>query len=421
MTTERVYCAIYTRKSTNEGLEGDFTTLDNQREAAISYIASQKSMGWIPLPEEYNDGGFTGANMERPALQKLLEDIKIGRINCVVVYKVDRLSRSLIDFTKLLEFFDAHHVTFVSVTQHFNTNNSMGRLTLNILLSFAQFEREIISERTKDKVSAARKKGRWLGGVAMLGYDVNKTDKALVVNEIEAKIIREIFDLYLKKRSLLDVARTINERGYRTKRHVFKSGYTPGGKLFDKTDVSYILNNRTYIGKVKYAGAIYDGLHEAIVSPEVFAKAQNLLVENSVHRSRPGNTQDASLLRHILWCAHCKTRMMPTYSSKKHFKYRYYVCHNANINGHEVCPVKSVNAEAMEKAVLEKVSWILRNTPTLQGKNLVLDTPAWELLFPQERRRVLNLLIQSVEYTHPGKVAIELNDTGIGKLERELA
>jgi len=201
-TVKPVYCAIYTRKSTSEGLEKEFTTLDAQREAGESYIASQKSQGWITLSDEYNDGGFTGADTNRPALQKLINDVKLGKISCIVVYKVDRLSRSLLDFSRLLEFFDAHKVTFVSVTQHFNTESSMGRLTLNILLSFAQFEREMISERTRDKMAAARKKGKWTGGMPILGYDVDLEKHKLVINEQEAKLVRKIFKLYLEISSI---------------------------------------------------------------------------------------------------------------------------------------------------------------------------------------------------------------------------
>jgi site-specific DNA recombinase len=390
--------------------------------AALNYIASQKSQGWVALQEEYDDGGFTGANMDRPALQKLIEHIKAGQVNCVVVYKVDRLSRSLTDFAKLLEFFDTHKVTFVSVTQHFNTQNSMGRLTLNILLSFAQFEREIISERTKDKVSAVRKKGRWLGGRSILGYDVDKEKKALIINKAEAKIVHEIFSLYLEKRSLIDVAKAANERGFRTKRHAYGAGVVYGGKAFDKGDIGYLLNNCLYMGKVKYAGELYDGAHEAIVPPEVFEKAQKLLSDNRVRRNRPGNVQDASLLRHILWCSHCKTRMVATYSSKKNIKYRYYVCHTAQSKGYSECPTKSINAQSMERTVLEKLVGVISASPELKGKNLVINTPAWEVLFPQERRRVLNSIVKSVEYEGQSKkLAIELDQRGIEDLCRELA
>ena len=415
------YCAIYTRKSTSEGLEGDFTSLDSQRESALNYIASQKSQGWVALPEEYDDGGFTGANMDRPALQKLLEDIKSGRINCIVVYKVDRLSRSLMDFAKLLEFFDNHNVTFVAVTQSFNTNTSMGRLTLNILLSFAQFERELISERTKDKVGAARRKGRWLGGMPMLGYDRDKEAKALVVNEEEAKIVRLIFELYLQKQSTLEVAKELNARGVRTKRHIYKDR-TCGDRPFVKKSVGDIINNYTYIGKVKYAGEVYDGVHKGIVSPHVFARAQKIMGENHVHRGTIKNTKGTTLLKHILWCGHCKTRMVPTYAAKKNIKYRYYVCYKAQSTGYESCPVRSVNAQFMENFVVEKVGAIINQTPEWKGKNLIINTPAWDVLYPQERRRVLNLLVRAIVYEHDAKkISIEFNSEGIEELQKELA
>src|SRR3989338_5762632 len=245
-----VNCAIYTRKSTTEGLDQDFTSLDNQRESAENYIASQKHEGWIALPDCYDDGGFTGANIERPALQKLLNDIKEGKINCVVVYKVDRLSRSLLDFSQLLEFFEKNNIAFVSVTQQFNTNTSMGRLTLNILLSFAQFEREIISERTRDKLGAARKRGQWLGGRPPFGYDREKDSKKLVVNPEDKKLVQEIFELYLQGNSLLKVAKILNDQGHRTKFRVTRKGTNYGGKKFGVTQIQHLLKNVLYVGKV---------------------------------------------------------------------------------------------------------------------------------------------------------------------------
>jgi len=263
---KKINCAIYTRVSTSEGLEQEFTSLDNQRESAESYIQSQKSEGWMIFPERYDDGGYTGANTERPALQKLLTAIKEGNINCVIVYKVDRLSRSLLDFSQLLEFFEQNSVTFVSVTQAFNTNTSMGRLTLNILLSFAQFEREIISERTRDKMGAAKKKGKWIGGRPALGYDLDKVNHKLVVNQDEAKIVREIFDLYLEKRSLLSVAMALNEKNYKTKSYTAAKGNKFGGIKFKSTGVQLIVKNALYTGRVSYRGQLYPGEHERIVS-----------------------------------------------------------------------------------------------------------------------------------------------------------
>ncbi len=355
MTTtikKRIYCAIYTRKSTSEGLDQDFTTLDNQRESAENYINSQKNEGWIVLPEKYDDGGYTGANTERPALQKLIADIKEGRINCIVVYKVDRLSRSLLDFVKLLELFEKYNVVFVSVTQAFNTNNSMGRLTLNILLSFAQFEREIISERTKDKMGAARKKGKWLGGMPILGYDLDKVNHKLVVNEKEAKLIREVFDLYLKEKSLLSVAMILNDKGYRTKQFTSAMGKVFGGTKFKNTNVQLILKNVIYTGKVKYNGELYPGAHEAIMTDDIFDKTQDILANNRVGRDNPKNTRNTGLLNNILRCKACDSIMFHTYTAKGRHRYRYYVCMNAQKRGYKNCPTRSVNAQQIENAVV---------------------------------------------------------------------
>ena len=361
---KRSYCAIYTRKSTSEGLDQDFTSLDAQREAGENYIQSQKSEGWIVLPEIYDDGGYTGANTDRPALQKLLSDIKDGKIDCVVVYKVDRLSRSLLDFTKLLEFFDKNNVSFVSVTQHFNTNTSMGRLTLHILLSFAQFEREIISERTKDKMAAARKKGRWAGGRPILGYDLDRDNKKLVINEKEAKLVREIFELYLKEKSLLSTAMRLNERGLKSKKSRSKSGKEFGGASFKSTHVQYIVKNPLYLGKVEYNGVRYPGLHDAIIGEETFNKVQALLGTNRVKRETTKNTKNVGLLNNLLRCKACDSIMYHTYTLKGSYKYRYYVCTSAQKKGYQSCPTQSVNADAMENAVIESLKKIAKDSTT---------------------------------------------------------
>ena len=365
--TKRLYCAIYTRKSTSEGLDQDFTSLDNQREAAENYINSQKSEGWIALSDRYDDGGYTGANTERPALQRLIADIKEGTVNCVVVYKVDRLSRSLLDFVQILELFEKNSVAFVSVTQAFNTNNSMGRLTLNILLSFAQFEREIISERVKDKMGAARKKGKWLGGRPILGYDLDKVNHKIVINEKDAKLVREVFDLYLKERTFLGVAKLLNEKGYLTKCHPTKSG-NHGGIRFKNTNVHHIVKNILYTGKVKYNGEIYKGMHEAIISDEIFNKAREIIANNRVRRDYSKVTHNTGLLSRILRCKACNGIMFHTYTSKKKDrKYRYYVCLNAHKRGYSSCPTKSVNAQHIEDAVIGSLKKIALDAELRKG------------------------------------------------------
>src|ERR1017187_3814696 len=250
----RVRCAIYTRKSTEEGLEQDFNSLHAQREAAEAYIKSQKHLGWTLLLTHYDDGGFSGGSLERPALQKLIEDIEGKRVDCVVVYKVDRLSRSLLDFARLIDRFDQSSVSFVSVTQQFNTTTSLGRLTLNILLSFAQFEREIISERTRDKMSAARKKGKWVGGHPVLGYDIDPKGGRLLVSPQEAEQVREIFGLYLELGSLLPVLQEAQRRGLVTKRWTTEDGKVRGGKRIAKGTLHGILTNALYTGMVDHKG-----------------------------------------------------------------------------------------------------------------------------------------------------------------------
>ncbi len=247
-----IRCAIYSRKSSEEGLQREFNSLDAQREAAEAYIASQKAEGWVALPDRYDDGGYTGGNMERPALRRLLADIDAGKVDCIVVYKVDRLSRSLMDFARIMETFERHKVSFVSVTQHFNTTHSMGRLTLNILLSFAQFEREIIGERIRDKIAASRRKGQWTGGTPILGYDVDRSNGGpkLVVNPAEASRVRQIFELYLELGTLLAVVAELDRRGWRSKVWSTRGGKRRGGLPIDKCRLHALVTNVLYVGKV---------------------------------------------------------------------------------------------------------------------------------------------------------------------------
>jgi len=250
-------CAIYTRKSTEEGLEQEFNTLDAQRESAECYIKSQEAEGWICLPDHYDDGGYTGGNMDRPALKRLLADIEAGKVDCIVVYKVDRLSRSLMDFARMLEVFERKSIAFVSVTQQFNTTNSMGRLMLNVLLSFAQFEREIISERTRDKMAAARRKGKWVGGLAPMGYDIDPFARRLNVNEDEAARVRTIYELYLECGSIVTTLKEIERRDWRNKLSITKKGKERGGRYFDKSSLFKLLTNLTYLGKIRYKEEIH--------------------------------------------------------------------------------------------------------------------------------------------------------------------
>lgn len=362
-----VRCAIYTRKSTEEGLDQDFNSLDAQRESGEAFIKSQLHEGWVCLPDQYNDGGFTGGNMDRPALQRLLADIEAGKVNCVVVYKVDRLSRSLLDFARMMEVFERYGVSFVSVTQQFNTATSMGRLVLNVLLSFAQFEREMISERTRDKIAATRRKGRWTGGPPILGYDV--LDKKLIVDEAEAKQVREIFGVYLERSSLLDTVRELERRGWVTKSYTTKKGTRRGGLPITKTRLHHLLTNVTYVGKIAYKAEVHEGEHPGIVEPDVFELVQETLSTNGAAGSADKRNKHGALLRGILRCASCNCGMTHTFTVKGNRRYRYYVCNNAQQHGRAACPAPSVAAGEIEQFVVEEIKAIGRD-PTLVAATL---------------------------------------------------
>jgi site-specific DNA recombinase len=348
-------CAIYTRKSTDEGLEQDFNSLDAQREAAEAYIASQRGEGLVTLPDRYDDGGFSGGNLERPALKRLLSDIEAGRVQCVVVYKVDRLSRSLMDFARIVTTFEKHNVSFISVTQQFNTTNSLGRLTLNILLSFAQFEREIIAERTRDKMSAARRKGKWTGGHLILGYDIDPRGGRLLVNSAEARQVQTIFKLYLDHCALLPVVSEIDRRGWRTKQWVTKRGETRGGNRFTKGSLFCLLTKPIYTGKVDFNGKIYEGEHEAIVEPAVWERVQEVLQRNGRNGGADVRNSYGALLKGLIQCGSCDAGMTHTYTAKGNRRYRYYICSHAQQNGWASCATKSVSAPAIESAVVQQI------------------------------------------------------------------
>ena len=357
-----VRCAIYVRKSHEEGLEQEFNSLDAQREAGEAYIASQRHAGWMASPTEYSDGGYTGGNIERPGLQKLLADIERDRIDVVVVYKVDRLSRSLMDFAQMIALFDQHQVSFVSVTQHFDTSTSMGRLILNVLLSFAQFEREIIGERIRDKKLATAMKGKYVGGQPFLGYDIDRDGKRLVVNPAEAELVRQIFEQFIETRSCLRVAQNLNAKGHRTKQYkTIKDGSVAGGKRWNKVYVYRVLTNRKYLGEIVHKGKSYPGEHEAILGRRLWDQAQRIMADNYHSRSMKTRQKAPAMLTGILRCGHCGKAMGASHTKRRGKRYRYYVCNNAERNGYDACPVKTVAAGQIEGAVKDRIRVILRS------------------------------------------------------------
>jgi site-specific DNA recombinase len=366
-TLPLVRCAIYTRKSTEEGLEQEFNSLDAQRESAEAFIRSQAHEGWTCLPARYDDGGFTGGNMERPALQRLLADIQAGKIDCVVCYKVDRLSRSLLDFAKMMETFEQHGVSFVSITQQFNSATSMGRLVLNVLLSFAQFEREIIAERTRDKMAATRRKGKWSGGTPVLGYDLDPRGRRLHVNEEEAARVRAIFALYLEHQALLPVVQELARRGWDGKCWQTRHGRQRGGRPFDKTSLYRLLTNVVYAGKVRYKDEVHQGEQPALIDPDTFGRVQALLRCHGPDIGPPSINGFSSLLKGLLRCLPCDCAMTPAHSTRKgHQRYRYYTCVNAQKRGWQSCPSKSIPAAQIEQLVVSQIQQLGRDPQVLR-------------------------------------------------------
>ena len=345
MSTKRLRCAIYTRKSTEEGLDQDFNSLQAQRESCAAYVMSQTHEGWNALNTLYDDGGFSGGNMERPGLQRLMSDIEAGQIDIVVVYKVDRLTRSLADFAKLVEVFDKHSVSFVSVTQAFNTTSSMGRLTLNVLLSFAQFEREVTAERIRDKFKASKEKGMWMGGRPVLGYDVK--DRKLIPNSDEIDKARYIFETYLEIGSAMALKKRLDQEGIVSKRWVTQKGKQAGGQPFSRGSLYGLLSNPIYVGKIRHKDKTFDGRHEAILDKDLWDRVQALLAKNRVVDLNKTRAKAPSLLAGLL--VHEDGRpFQPSHSNKNGVKRRYY--------RHPTCTLPS---NEIESVVLSQIKQLL--------------------------------------------------------------
>jgi site-specific DNA recombinase len=420
----KLRCAVYTRKSTEEGLDMEFNSLDAQREACEAYVASQKAEGWVLARDCYDDGGFSGATLERPALQRLIAEVEAGGIDIVVVYKIDRLSRALMDFAKLVEVFDRNKVTFVSVTQSFNTTTSMGRLTLNILLSFAQFEREVIGERIRDKFAASRRKGMWMGGWAPFGYDVR--DRKLVVNKAEAAMVRMIFKRFVGVGSATALTRTLIAEGVTTKH----------GKPIDKGALYKLLNNRVYIGEAVHKGTAYPGEHEALIDRRLWDRVHEIMGRSPRKRAAHTRAQTPARLKGLIFSPTGKA-MTPTHTRRNGRLYRYYVSMDVLKDGATSCPVRRLPAGDIENAVIGQLRVLLRapeiivqtwratrrvdrtiTEAEVRGGIERLD-PVWDELFPAEQARIVQLLVARID-VGPAGLDIHLRTEGLATLIGDL-
>ncbi len=407
----KIRCAIYTRKSSEEGLEQEFNSLDAQREACEAYIVSQKHEGWVLLPEHYDDGGISGGTLERPALQMLMAHIEEGDVDRIVVYKIDRLTRSLPDFAKLVDRLDAKEASFVSVTQSFNTATSMGRLTLNVLLSFAQFEREVTAERIRDKIAASKKKGLWMGGYVPLGYDAD--GRTLKINPNEAETIRTLYDLYLQHMLIRLVKEEAIKIGLRSKLRTSSKGITSGGRLFDRGQIHHMLSNPIYAGRIRHKSATYEGLHAAIIDPDVWDRVQTLLKQKAPYiRGEQVQTNQSSLLIGKLF-DEVGDRLTPSHSKKNGKRLRYYISYRLSKQSGEkdisgwrlpAKPLEDQITQAVVNHIRENVtSELLINPDATTINNAV--TAINEL---QSRQDENVALINRIDIA-PGRVEINLN------------
>src|SRR4051812_32612396 len=376
-----IRCVIYTRVSTDQGLEQDFNSLDAQYDASQAYIRSQAHAGWTLLRGEYDDGGFSGGHTDRPALQRLLADVTASKIDVIVVYKVDRLTRSLADFAKLVELFDTHDVSFVSVTQQFNTTTSMGRLTLNVLLSFAQFEREVTSERIRDKIAASKRKGLWVGGMAPLGYDTK--DRKISINDTEADRVRTIFRSYLRLGSLNRLMAELSDRGIVTKVRTLKTGKTVGGIPFTRGPLAHLLRNRFYIGEVAFKGEVLPGEQPAIVDRQLFDAVQVKLTQQ-VNNHKIARMRSEALLAGRIFDDR-GNRMTPSHVRKRGIKYRYYLsCALLQGQAEQAGSIPRVPAAEVETTVIKAVRDHLGPSVVIDERGLVETYVARVEVKPQQ-------------------------------------
>ncbi len=442
--TPKRRCAVYTRKSTDEGLDMEYNSLEAQRDAGLAYIASQRHEGWIALTDGYDDGGFSGGNIDRPSLKRLMADIEDGKIDIVVVYKIDRLTRNLTDFARLVEVFDRHGVSFVSVTQQFNTTTSMGRLTLNILLSFAQFEREVTGERIRDKIAASKAKGMWMGGVPPLGYDVK--DRKLVVNDKEAALVRDIFMRYAEHGSAARLVRELQVEGHTTKSWETQTGKFHHGRIIDQQYLFKLLRNRLYLGEITNKGEVFQGQHQAIITRGQWDAVEAIIAQRKRSTTRDRYNETPALLAGFLYAPDGQ-RMLPTYTQKKNGKrYHYYVPYleKRQAAGASRIPgqrsMGPMPAAEIESAVLMQVLRVLQEPeiiigvwrevlamqeqPGLDEAMIVVAMrrigDIWAQMFPVEQHRIMRLLIERVQL-HPNGLDIVWREDGWHRFRRELA
>ena len=432
----RMRCAVYTRKSSEEGLDQEYNSIDAQRDAGHAYIASQRAEGWIPVADDYDDAAFSGGNMERPGLKRLMTDIEAGKIDVIVVYKIDQLTRSLADFSKMVEVFERQGVSFVSVTQQFNTTTSMGRLMLNVLLSFAQFEREVTGERIRDKIAASKRKGMWMGGVPPLGYDVE--NRRLVPNPQEAKLIRHIFTRFVELGSSTKLVKELKLDGVTSKAWTTQDGKVRDGKPIDKSLAYKLLGNRTYLGELRHKEQWYQAEHLPIVDQTVWDNVHAILATNGRSRANATRATTPFLLKGIVF-GHDGRALTPWHSTKKTTgkRYRYYLPMRDLKEHAGASGLPRMPAAELESAVLDQLRNIMRapnllNDLVPQAKKLdpTLDEAKvtvamrrldliWDQLFPAEQTRIVKLLIEKV-IVSPSDLEVRLRANGIEQLVREL-
>ena len=433
----RKRCAVYCRVSSDERLDQEFNSIDAQQDAGHAYIASQRSEGWIPVADDYDDPGYSGGNIERPGLKRLLADIERSQIDIVVVYKIDRFTRSLADFSKMVEVFERQGVSFVSVTQQFNTTTSMGRLMLNVLLSFAQFEREVTGERIRDKIAASKRKGLWMGGVPPLGYDV--VNRQLVINEKEAELVRRIFGEMLTIGSPTRIAEGLNNEGITTKAWTTQEGQERAGTRIDRKYLYKLLRNRMYLGELSHKGSWFIGAHEAIIDHGLWGRVQEVIQRDPHQRSVQTQTRGKTdaLLRGFLFGLHGDP-MYPTYASKNKHKYRYYVSKSEMRFGAAKKTNERLPAAEIEAATVSQIKTILSSPEAISAvcKTLEIQPQAvaedqvvmrlhqlgdvWEQLYPVEQIRIAKLMIERIDLVHAG-LKITWRALGWKELMKEFA